>query len=340
MVIQCKRTIKLISTGIVALSLALVPCAAQDASDATGDWEARAIAGYHQAGAASAKFTQNFFFDFFIMRALSEKHLWESNWNLWGDVRIASAPQQVTSGVATFAGDFATQIGKVPVNQLAESANFQTGLEYRLHTWSTGSATKGKKRMAGLAGYFGAMGVFSPPDAQMQIYNVPDKMSQQYAAFAQQYPTAANAKYVGFVPPNRERLYRSYGAGIRITTFNTDTSVSSPPPPATYFFSVGQDESITGGIFRSVVGRFDVFYPLPTSSLGTSKTFLYLFGTANLRLSRAVSVPTFGLQDPNASSTTVQPYDPNLAIVTVRNTRDTYTIGVGIDLVSLLTKKQ
>src|SRR5712692_4043629 len=106
---------------------------AQDKQDKR-DWEARAIVGYHQAGASSTNFTQNFFFDFFIMRALSSHHLWgdppgdlsHGRWNLWGDVQIASFPQQVTTGAGTvgaLASNFATQVSNLPVNQMAQSAN-------------------------------------------------------------------------------------------------------------------------------------------------------------------------------------------------------------------------
>lgn len=301
------------------------------ATDDNKEWEARAIVGYHQAGASSAKFTQNFFFDFFIMRALSAKHLWENRtWNLWGDVRIASAPQQITTGVGTFATNFATQVSNLPVNQLAQSADFQTGLERVMHQWDTKS---GGHRAAGLVGYFGAMGAFQPPDSQMQIFNVPDKTSLQYPAFAAAFPSAANATYVGFVPPNRERFYRNYGLGIRVATFDKDSPLAAP---ATYALSFGEDEAITGGIFRSVVGKIDVFYPLPLSGVSGKYKCVYLFGTVNLRLSKATPVPTFALQNPNANGTVVQPFDPNLAIVTVRSTRDTYRFGAGVDLINLI----
>ena len=281
------------------------------------------------------------------MRALSETHLWgpkekgdtgdpknvdtghwKNRWNLWGDVRISSTPQQVTTGVGTFVSGFATNVSNLPVNQLAQSADFLTGLEYRLHTWVLDSGF----RMIGLVGDFGAVGSFQSSDSQMQVFDVPSQKFPQYAAFAQAFPTAANAKYIGFVPPNRDRFYRSYGVGFRVTTFGPKDSIG---PPATYTFTVGQDESITGGLFRSVVGRFDVFFPLPISTSGNYNG-IYLFGTSNLRLSKATAIPTFALQDPNATSTTVQPYDPGLALVTVRTTRDTYRIGVGVDLVNLI----
>lgn len=306
------------------------PAAKVQATDDNKEWEARAIVGYHQAGASSAKFSQNFFFDFFIMRSLSNDHLWEKhNWNLWGDVRIASSPQQITTGVGTFATNFATQVSNLPVNQLAQGADFQTGLEYVLRGWEPNVSY----RMLGLVGYFGALGVFQPPDAQIQIFNVPDKTSLQYPAFAAQFPSAANATYVGFVPPNRERFYRNYGFGVRITTFDKDQPLA---PPATYTLSFGEDEAITGGIFRSVVGKIDVFYPLPLAGASGKWKFLYLFGNANLRLSKATSIPTFALQNPNANGTTVQPFDPRLAIVTIPSSRDTYRIGAGVDLINLI----
>src|SRR5258708_35381149 len=66
-------------------------------------WEARAIVGYRQAGASSAKFSQNFFFGFFIMRNLSYGDIWDkSHLNLWCDLGVASCPQQVTARVAAF----------------------------------------------------------------------------------------------------------------------------------------------------------------------------------------------------------------------------------------------
>jgi hypothetical protein len=311
---------------LVFLVLGATRCLAQE-----NEWESRAVVGYHQAGASSAKFTQNFFFDFFVMRALSSKPLADPDmrWNLWGDVRIASSPQQVTTGVGTFATNFATQVSNLPVNQMAESAEFKSGLEYSLHTWER---DPGNRRI-GLIGYFGAMGVFQPPDEQMQIFTVPDKTSLQYPAFAASFPSAANAKFVGFVPPNRERFFRNYGLGARITSFSRDDSLA---PPATYTLSFGEDEAVTGGIFRSVVSQFDVFYPLPTSKANGHYKFIFLFGTANLRLSKASNIPTFALQNPNSNGVTVQPFDPNLAIVTVRSTRDTYRIGAGIDVISLI----
>jgi len=328
------------STTTAAATPVASPQQNTHATDENKVWEARSIVGYHQAGASSANFTQNFFFDFFIMRALSSKHLWEARTNLWGDVRVASFPQQVTTGAATvgtFVGNFGAQVSNVHVNQLAQSADFQTGLELRVHTWklNPSGSRNGELgyRTVGVIGFAGALGAFQAPDAQMEIFNVPDTSSLQYKDFVKAYPTTVNAKYVGFVPPNRERFFRNYGVGVRFTTFDKGAPLA---PPATYAVSFGQDESITYGKMTSVVGKIDVFYPLPLGTSTGAYKFIFLFATANMRLSKATNIPTFALQNPNATSTTVQPFDPNLAVITVPSTRDTYRFGVGVDLVNLI----
>ena len=108
-------------------------------------------------------------------------------------------------------------------------------------------------RTVGIIGYFGAMGTFDPPAASIQIFDVPATTSPQYAQFAADFPAAAKSKYAGFVSPDRERFYRSYGMGFRVSSY------SGYAAPGMYSFTMGQDEAITGGVFRSVVGRFDVF---------------------------------------------------------------------------------
>jgi hypothetical protein len=316
---------------VTAAITLLALCATSAFAQGEKDWEARAIAGFHQAGAASADFTQNFFFDFFIMRALSEKPLWDARVNIWGDIRVASSPQQITTPVANFVTGFADQVSKVPVNELAQGADFESGLEIRAKTWERDS--KSTERMIGFVAYFGALGIFHPPSTTVQIFAVPDKTSPQYPLFATDYPSAANSKYIGFLAPDRDRFYRNYGFGVRITTFDKGHNFA---PPATYMFALGQDEVITGGELHSLVGHFDVFYPLPISGDMGKYKCVYLFGTANLRLSRATKLDTFVLQNPNASSLVVQGFDPNVAIVTVPSTRDTYRIGVGVDLVNLI----
>jgi hypothetical protein len=293
-------------------------------------WESRAVAGYHQAGASSANFTQNFFFDFFIMRGLgNHEKLYDSRFNLWGNVRVASSPQQTTTGeqaISEFAANFATTAGKVKVNELAQSAEFQAGLDLRLgkKAWRQGN----RVRLPSFIAYFGATGNFTEPSVRGQVFKVPGSDSAQSTLFKSRYPNVTT-EYVGFVPPDRERFYHMWGAGFRLTSFDKDARYA---PPATFLLAFGQDEMITGGALKGVVSRIDVFYPLPAKDPDGRFKCLFLFGTVNLRLSRA------GIETPlilEPASADIKLYNPGVSIVTVASTRDTYRIGVGIDFVNL-----
>ena len=309
--------------------------------DTTPPWEARAIAGFHQAGAASADSTQHFFLDFFIMRGLGkEDTVWESPVNLWGNVRVASVPQQVNGSVAEFASNFATEFGKVPVNELAQGAEFQAGLEYNVKTFGDR-----RKRMLGLIGFYGASGVFQPAAAQLSVFRAPVPGDAQFPEFERQVlnksPEARGREFVGFVPPERDQFFRMWGFGFRVTTFDLDKPYE---PPATFAFTIGRDEAITGGRYESAVGRFDVFYPLPFHHEDGKYSFVYLFGTANLRLFDRTQQRTplilegMTLVDsPNpAAPKEIAPFDPRIAIVPSPSNRDTYRLGVGIDLAAVI----
>ena len=68
-------------------------------------------------------------------------------------------------------------------------------------------------------------------------------------------------------------------------------------------------------------------------------------GRASVSLLDGVTVEYYGsemplnqvatMHVPEPTMVTVQPFDPNLAIITIPNSRDTYRIGAGIDLINL-----
>lgn len=280
----------------------------------SGDTEARAVLGLEQAGASAANPQQKLFFDFFIDRELSV------NWlSLWGDVELASFPQQITTPISQF--NLATSIGNLPVNQLAENGEFSTGVD--VHPFRGWTAGKGTRRF----GFIFGVGTTAPflPSSRLAIFAVPTPASPQYASFIAQYPQAANSTYIGFLPPDHNQFYRAWAAGFRLTT------TYSGLPSATYSFTVGQDEQITGGNLQGAVAKFDVFYPLPVKIHGYN--YLYLFGTANMRLARAVNTTPFILA-PAPSNITGS--EPSVAIAAVPSERDVYRIGFGIDAVGML----
>jgi hypothetical protein len=196
--------------------LFLVPSAFAQDGDIT-----MAIVGFEQAGASGAKSDQKFFFDFFTSRPLpffAGKDPIDPVTHWWGDVRIASYPQQVSTPVAEFAASFATQVGAVPVNELAQFGEFRTGLDFRVAALNTPlipnfGAAKQRSSLSVFAG-FGALGAFNPPSDQMDVFMIPPAGSPQAAAFERNFPkdqypdlNLAATQYVGLTTPNRNRFY-------------------------------------------------------------------------------------------------------------------------------------
>lgn len=303
-------------------------------------WESRAIAGLHQTGASSTPSTQNFFFDFFIMRGLGggSPNVYDSKVNVWGNVRIASIAQQIDIPVAQF--QFANQAANLKVNQLAQSGSFETGIGFM--PWGPIRQGSRVRMLEGILS-FGAVGSFGVHPTPIKVYAVPDAASAQRQLFQQRFPQV-HSDFVAFTPPDRQRLYRQWWAGARITTFDRDQPFA---PPSTYSIAVGQDETVTGGRWKGMVGKVDVFYPLPIGTPTGRWKFLFLFGTARLGLSRAVNSTPLVLQEvtatnpihPNLNATPPQisVYDDRVSIIPIRTNRDIYRIGVGIDFVNLLT---
>jgi hypothetical protein len=292
----------------------------------------RFVVGYHQAGAASAEGTGHFFTNFYI-----ERRLWNPRWRMWGNVTIGSYPQQISSPVGEFITGLAEQYSKLPVNQVAQSAEFQAGLERLFKVWDVDKSeftTNGHRiRTFGLIAGFGATSPLTPVDSR-QVFAVPAATSGQYRDLVGKYPQLANAKYVGFTTPDRDRVFRQWGTGFRVSTYVNNDDSAHLSPPATYEVMVGQDEAITGGVMRGAVARFSCFYPLQipgTNDTGDQFRFLYLFGTASLRAGRGYNHDPFILQP----ATDINGYDPGVVLITTRSNRDTYRVGIGVDFVNL-----
>src|SRR5271165_7136762 len=92
-------------------------------------WEARSVLGVQQAAASSADSRQSFFLDFFVERGLSQISAVNARFLLWGNVRVASVPQQVSSALSLLAPGSGTALPSVNINQLVQSAEFLNGVE-------------------------------------------------------------------------------------------------------------------------------------------------------------------------------------------------------------------
>lgn len=305
--------------------------------------EMRAIVGYQQAGASSSDFQQNWFLDFYISRPLAFLRRTEGTqppwFRWWGNVRVASFPQQGNQSLSDIVTGLPTQIGALKLNQMAEGAEFLSGIE--LEPWRSfpfrGFSENSRQIFSlGIIAGFGATGYFSSPSNNVQVFQVPASGSPQYTTFHNLYPNVATAN-VGFISPNLERFPKQYLAGLRLTTHYVDPSgMPLTTSPAMLAFTVGQNQVITGGRLSGIVGRVEAFYPLPFGNRkhGPASTFssVYLFGDAQMRLGGSQSVPPLVL-DPVSTPAS----DPSVTLVSLPNTRDEYRIGFGVDLVNLIS---
>jgi hypothetical protein len=319
--------------------------------DRRGGEIAEAIVGYQQAGAASANHSQNYFFNLFISRPLpftrnidypcvpkSDNARFGPASRWWGNVRVASYPQQIDTPVGKFIGNFSQNVSEVPVNKLAQSAEFVAGYERRIAAFQNGllgNDEAGRQRF--VLSWFvggGATGPLEPADT-LRVFVTPAQTSPQFADFKAKYGAAANSPFIGFVTPDRDKFFRQYSGGFRLTTFYEDvTQQPYMAAPAMVSFSVGQNEQVTGGIMRGVVGRIEAFYPLVLWGDRSKRAgIVYLFGTAMMRLGGVSQTTPFILQPSDMPG-----FDPRVAIVADRSNRDMYMFGAGIDLGQLIKK--
>lgn len=317
---------------------------AEDDQEDDFEFPFRLVGGFEQAGAAAADSDQNYFFDFFFSGALSNQESlpWRAGFSYWGNARIASSPQQINAPISEFFPNFAARIGELPVNQMAQSAEFLVGFEKRF-----GGSCETDSFSLGLVAFYGATGQFSPPEENLRVFRSPRPGDAQFETFSNQiltkFPSAVGRDFIGFTPPGRDQFYRMYGAGFRFNWYRKSLSKKAAPRMLTV--TAGQDETITGGRFRGVVGRIDAFTPI---RIGKTVD-LYLFGTVNLRLgSRSGFRTPLVLEELETVATTtpdgmtitnqIQPFDPRIAIVPLESNRDTYRIGFGFDLGSMIAK--
>ena len=272
--------------------------------------DTRLVTGFNQTGASSTAATQSYFVDFFTTRPLgSGENAYDNPVNLWGNLRIASAPQQIDVPVPKFVLTFDKRLAGLSVNRMAQSGEFTTGIEVRARRFRADHSV----RTLGIVAFFGATGSFTDPGISNRIFL-----------------DARTADYYAITAPDRERFYRQYGAGIRYSSYSLDDRTA---PASMFTLTAGQDQHITGGRYHGVTLKLDTFYPVAIRS----GVFFYVFGTANL----AVSRPRVDNRAPPqlAEVTTPLPASAKVTTLTISSSRDTYRLGVGLDLLSLLRRR-
>lgn len=317
----------------------------------------RATIGFEQIGAGGIESTQKYAFDFFISRPVPfrrsrtiptdpDEFFFGKRLRWWGDVRLASYPQQVTSDAVTFAKDLASSTGKLSTSQLVQSAEFTTGIELRITdvTWAvSGAPDRSRQRFALMAvGGFGAVGPFPAPGDDLPVFDVPKTAnSPQAAAFSKAYPDVTSS-YVAFRTKVPDRFLGNSTIGLRLYTFYAGEGATSKPiqiAPASITVAYGKNELVAPNGGRA--WHVSAYYPFAFGDRADDKTLIvYLFGDVWMAKGAPnFSAPGFQLSVAKANDKPIPLTDPQVTIITeAPKPRDTYRIGVSLDLIKVWSR--
>lgn len=338
----------------------------------------RVVAGMEQVGASSASSQTNPFLDLFFNGPL-RFHLRKdcdkddkkdckkddeapqlAQVSTWGQIRLSTTPEQI-GAVGAFPSNLVNSVSQAgKTTDLIQSFDFLAGMDFKLFS-SNGvfpSLIPGvnQKTVVYFAGGFGAISPLSSRKEQAQIYQVPVAGSLQRKLFDERFPEAAanaDAKYIAFVFPERDRFLKQWYVGFRVKTFHCedpDCKHLANRFPGVFDLMFGQNEAVTGGRWDSdvtddngkllgrksaYVFRFDGTFPLPIKQA----SFLYLYGSAMMKMGGGgvkITTPLFLDAAPGDVLVTNKSV---FVTPTLQLDRDYYKIGVGVNLSDLFNRK-
>jgi hypothetical protein len=316
----------------------------------------RAVVGFEQVGASSANSEQHPFLDFYISAPLfgdktkncahdpcaegeHEVTTRHRQFSLWSDVKFTTTAVQTLSALPNLAATLQTS-GKP--NDLVQSFDFLAGFEYELiRPGPVFKSIFGSRSSVSLIVSGGAINPLSS-DKTTTFYKVPrvNNGADIDPAFLKLFPEAAGKTNVAFVSPERARFFRQYYGGLRFKTlYYEGKDKMKNVLPAMFDVTFGQNEAITNHL-KGVILRLDGSTPFPIKG----NDFLYLFGSAQMKMGRNVNqpIPPFFLE-PSASGTTLTNNDTVAIPIDrspyLRSNRDVFKIGVGVDLTKIFGKK-
>lgn len=240
---------------------------------------------------------------------------------------------------------------------LVQGMDVTGGLEYfvikprqGLPFWSVVKNARARTGLALVAGV-GFTTPFSPPDKTTQEFNINSTITKQFpdALIPQPPPPDPNSApptIIAFVNKDRTRFFRRYYTGLRFKTYFFSDRIRGECDdprsedgceavinlfPGVFDLTVGKDEAVTGGRFSNWVLRLDAVYPLPFNPA------FHIFGGANVAFGRNTTTLPLVLEPPQ---TFLNLSDPHVFVQALDPpNRDTYRIGIGVDLLQIIKSK-
>ena len=311
---------------------------------APGGIYSRFILGGEMSGASAAPRTFKYFVDLYNSVPLGNSNPdgFGPRLRAWVDTRISSVPQSGSTTLLDFLGGSNPTINKftdLKVNEVAQAIETMGGLQYRL--WAQSEPRKmffedGRSRTTlHLVAAYGAVTPIDPKDTAA-FFSYPVAGSPAADQLKQRYGLTGTGKNTLVITTlDRDRFLRQYYGGIRLNThYYNDAGQPTRRPIRSVDILFGQNEAVTGGRWRGTVGRADFFLPIAT---GDGTGFVYVFGSAAFKLSRRAFEREPLILDPTTAPAKINAADVQLLPLGTGN-RDTFKIGVGVDLLRLFAK--
>lgn len=275
--------------------------------------------------------------------------------SVWGRIRLLGAPQQATNGIVSTFTDPTGSLQKQDFSKVGQAIDFVAGFKianlHFLKIKNSGTYSVNPVFGAGFTTPLNSQDVVlrylmpDPGTIECQTLQSTDRFGKDLARLKVTPGTTScligpdgktGITQLAFSNQDRSNFLGKWGVGIRTTTrFKTS---DDDPQRGIVDFVIGQDASVAGGMMRKFVLKLDGVHPLPIGGEG-GKQFLYLFGSASIRLTRNKNLDPLILKtvDPTVASPAIP--SPEVVVLPLRQAdRDFYRIGIALDLKQIFTK--
>lgn len=298
------------------------------------------IGGVEYGGYSSEAQTTDAFLDIFYRGFLSKS----TGLAGWTRIRLTSAAQPATNGVVSVISN-PTGLTTVNYANVGQVFDYSVGPSWNLPKTPYWALIASLGAVTPLSSQNAPIVFVAPPPNTTECNTLLMRFSPQKGYSPGLTPGTATCVVnvsnpvtdIAFTNQDRSNFLFKYSGGFRtwypLSSCKTAGSGSSCIPAyAAADFTLGQDESITGGLLRGVVFKMDGILPIPT---GTS-SWLYLFGSAYIRFRSNANLPPLILASPSSAVTVPS---PNVAVLPLAQpNRDYYRLGVGVNINQLWCK--
>jgi carboxypeptidase family protein len=317
----------------------------------------RFVLGLQQTGASSTPSVRKFFADLYFeapVRTLGKGQadpVYGPRLRVWGDVRASSVPEASPVQLSQF--NLTSQVTKLNTSQIVQSMEFGVGPEFRIfgHPPADQPPYVGQNDnvndILNLGRFTGSLfleyGATTPLNPQ-QSATLVDGLKGDAGTLYKDLTASALPCLAATPPPttctiaivskDTSQFEGQWYAGLRLKThYFTPAGIPEGRPPAVLDVAVGQNEAVTEDRLHGMVFRLNGFYPLPFEQL----KMIYLFGRGDIQISARPLISNPYILVPAASTVSITDSGV-IKLVLPFPRRDTYQIGIGVDMIPLLSK--